>query len=132
MHTVILIVTYLFSSVAPSSSAQTCHYTPLDHSYNCCEFLGIFTCNAGGLDMHMFIVLKLLMSTHDYLVDLQRLTPFPLPLSYLMQPPGVFTNGLLDMDQPAKVNPVFTADGRVAHPPALTHLAHTLNPVISR
>lgn len=46
-----------------------------------------------------------------------------------MQPPGVFANGLLDVDQPAKVNP---ADGRAAHPPALTHLTHTPNLVISR
>lgn len=85
-----------------------------------------------GLDMHMFIVLKLLMPMHDYLKDPQRLTAFPLPLPHLMQPPGVLTNGLLDLDHPAKVNPVFTADGRAAHPPALAHLTHTPNPVISR
>lgn len=72
------------------------------------------------------------MLTHDYLEDLKRLTAFLLPLPHLMQPPGVFTNGLLDLDHPAKVNPVFTADERAAHPPALAHHTHTPNPVISR
>uniref|UniRef100_H3C844 Band 4.1-like protein 5 n=1 Tax=Tetraodon nigroviridis TaxID=99883 RepID=H3C844_TETNG len=46
-------------------------------------------------------------------------------------PPGVFTNSMLDVDQPAKVNPVFTADGRAANPPALAHLTPPPNPVIS-
>ncbi|XP_076603017.1 band 4.1-like protein 5 isoform X2 [Chaetodon auriga] len=40
-------------------------------------------------------------------------------------PPGVFTNGLLDLDTPAKVNPVLPADGGAALTPALPHLAHT-------
>lgn len=44
-----------------------------------------------------------------------------------MQPPGVFTNGLLDLDPPAKVNPVLPADGGAALTPALPHLAHTRN-----
>ncbi|XP_056915028.1 band 4.1-like protein 5 isoform X1 [Takifugu flavidus] len=44
-------------------------------------------------------------------------------------PPGVFTNGLLDLDHPAKVSPVFPADGRAAHPPGLTHLTHIPNTV---
>ncbi|TNN04504.1 hypothetical protein fugu_001533 [Takifugu bimaculatus] len=47
-------------------------------------------------------------------------------------PPGVFTNGLLDLDHPAKVSPVFPADGRAAHPPGLTHLTHIPNTVSNR
>ncbi|XP_073329350.1 band 4.1-like protein 5 [Pagrus major] len=42
-------------------------------------------------------------------------------------PPGVFTNGLLDLDPPAKVNPVLPADGGVAVTPALPQLAHMRN-----
>ncbi|XP_051260662.1 band 4.1-like protein 5 isoform X2 [Dicentrarchus labrax] len=44
-------------------------------------------------------------------------------------PPGVFTNGLLDLDPPAKVNPLLPADGGAALTPALPHLAHTCNTV---
>lgn len=44
-----------------------------------------------------------------------------------MQPPGVFTNGLLDLDPPAKVNPVLPADGGPPLTPALPQLAHTRN-----
>ncbi|XP_041806256.1 band 4.1-like protein 5 [Chelmon rostratus] len=46
-------------------------------------------------------------------------------------PPGVFTNGLLDLDPPAKVNPVLPADGGAALTPALPHLAHTRNTTAS-
>ncbi|XP_078142324.1 band 4.1-like protein 5 [Centroberyx gerrardi] len=42
-------------------------------------------------------------------------------------PPGVFTNGLLDLDPPAKVTPLLPADGGAALTPALPHLAHTHN-----
>ncbi|XP_030284512.1 band 4.1-like protein 5 isoform X3 [Sparus aurata] len=42
-------------------------------------------------------------------------------------PPGVFTNGLLDLDPPAKVNPVLPADGGAPLTPALPQLAHTRN-----
>ncbi|XP_029968713.1 band 4.1-like protein 5 [Salarias fasciatus] len=42
-------------------------------------------------------------------------------------PPGVFTNGLLDLDPPAKVTPLLPADGAAALTPALPHLAHTRN-----
>lgn len=48
-----------------------------------------------------------------------------------MQPPGVFTNGLLDLDPPAKVNPLPPADGGAAITPALPHLAHTRNTPLS-
>ncbi|XP_028250157.1 band 4.1-like protein 5 [Parambassis ranga] len=41
-------------------------------------------------------------------------------------PPGVFTNGLLDLDPPSKV-PLLPADERAALTPALPHLAHTRN-----
>ncbi|XP_069388312.1 band 4.1-like protein 5 isoform X2 [Paralichthys olivaceus] len=41
-------------------------------------------------------------------------------------PPGVFTNGLLDLDPHAKVTPLLPADGGAATP-ALPHLAHTRN-----
>uniref|UniRef100_H2SHW8 Erythrocyte membrane protein band 4.1 like 5 n=1 Tax=Takifugu rubripes TaxID=31033 RepID=H2SHW8_TAKRU len=51
---------------------------------------------------------------------------------YVSFPPGVFTNGLLDLDHPAKVSPVFPADGRAAHPPGLTHLTHIPNTVSNR
>lgn len=41
-------------------------------------------------------------------------------------PPGVFTNGLLDLDPPPKVTPLLPADGVAAlTPPVLPHLAHT-------
>ncbi|XP_044072048.1 band 4.1-like protein 5 [Siniperca chuatsi] len=43
--------------------------------------------------------------------------------------PGVFTNGLLDLDPPAKVNPLLPADGGAALTPALPHLAHTRNTI---
>ncbi|KAM6979063.1 band 4.1-like protein 5 isoform 1-T1 [Tautogolabrus adspersus] len=39
-------------------------------------------------------------------------------------PSGVFTNGLLDLDPPAKVNPLLPADGGAALTPALPLLAH--------
>jgi len=39
-----------------------------------------------------------------------------------MQPPGVFTNGLLDLDPPDKVAPLLPADGGAALTPALPHL----------
>lgn len=42
-------------------------------------------------------------------------------------PPGVFTNGLLDLDPPAKVNPLLPADGGAALTPALPQLAHMRN-----
>ncbi|XP_029936156.1 band 4.1-like protein 5 isoform X2 [Myripristis murdjan] len=42
-------------------------------------------------------------------------------------PPGVFTNGLLDLDPPAKVTPRLPADGGAALPPAHPHLSHTHN-----
>ncbi|XP_068428353.1 band 4.1-like protein 5 [Clinocottus analis] len=44
-------------------------------------------------------------------------------------PPGVFTNGLLDLDPAAKVNPLLPADGGAALAPVLPHLAHTRNTV---
>lgn len=44
-----------------------------------------------------------------------------------MQPPGAFTNGLLDLDPPAKVIPLLPADGGAALTPALPHLAHPRN-----
>lgn len=43
-------------------------------------------------------------------------------------PPAAFTNGLLDLDPPAKVLP---ADGAAAFTPALPHLAHTRNAAAS-
>ncbi|XP_038576072.1 band 4.1-like protein 5 isoform X2 [Micropterus salmoides] len=42
-------------------------------------------------------------------------------------PPGAFTNGLLDLDPPAKVIPLLPADGGAALTPALPHLAHARN-----
>ncbi|XP_036966047.1 band 4.1-like protein 5 isoform X2 [Acanthopagrus latus] len=42
-------------------------------------------------------------------------------------PPGVFTNGLLDLDPPAKVNPALPADGGAPLTPALPQLAPTRN-----
>ncbi|XP_023278878.1 band 4.1-like protein 5 isoform X3 [Seriola lalandi dorsalis] len=42
-------------------------------------------------------------------------------------PPGVFTNGLLDLDPPAKVAPLLPADGGAVLTPALPHLARTRN-----
>ncbi|XP_041663630.1 band 4.1-like protein 5 isoform X2 [Cheilinus undulatus] len=42
-------------------------------------------------------------------------------------PTGVFTNGLLDLEPPAKVNPPLPADGGAALTPALPLLAHTRN-----
>ncbi|XP_054471156.1 band 4.1-like protein 5 isoform X2 [Anoplopoma fimbria] len=42
-------------------------------------------------------------------------------------PPGVFTNGLLDLDPSAKVNPLLPADGGAALTPVLPHRAHTRN-----
>ncbi|XP_037344934.2 band 4.1-like protein 5 isoform X3 [Pungitius pungitius] len=44
-------------------------------------------------------------------------------------PPGAFTNGLLDLDPPAKVNPLLPADGGAAVTPALPHLVHTHNTI---
>lgn len=45
-------------------------------------------------------------------------------------PPGVFTNGLLDLDPPAKVTPLLPADGGAAVTPALPHHpAHTRNTI---
>ncbi|XP_029314706.1 band 4.1-like protein 5 [Cottoperca gobio] len=44
-------------------------------------------------------------------------------------PPGVFTNGLLDLDPHAKVNPLLPADGGAALTPVLSHLAHTRNTI---
>ncbi|XP_053295558.1 band 4.1-like protein 5 isoform X1 [Pleuronectes platessa] len=41
--------------------------------------------------------------------------------------PGVFTNGLLDLDPHAKVTPLLPADGGAALTPALPHLAHKRN-----
>lgn len=49
-----------------------------------------------------------------------------------MQPPGVFTNGLPDLDPPAKVTPLLAADGGTALTQALPHLAHTRNTVSVR
>lgn len=69
------------------------------------------------------------VSVFVFLCVISGLTPLPLP--HLMQPPAVFTNGLLDLDHPAKVA-AFTADGRAAHPPAPALLTHTPTPVISR
>ncbi|KAE8299516.1 Band 4.1-like protein 5 [Larimichthys crocea] len=42
-------------------------------------------------------------------------------------PPGVLTNGLLDLDPHAKVNPLLSADGGAALTPALPQLAHMRN-----
>ncbi|KAM4608276.1 band 4.1-like protein 5 [Polymixia lowei] len=42
-------------------------------------------------------------------------------------PPGVFTNGLLDLDPPAKVTPLLPTDGGSALAPAHPHLAQTHN-----
>lgn len=49
-----------------------------------------------------------------------------------MQPPGVLTNGLLDLDPHAKVNPLLSADGGAALTPALPHLAHMRNTTSAR
>uniref|UniRef100_A0A667Z778 Erythrocyte membrane protein band 4.1 like 5 n=1 Tax=Myripristis murdjan TaxID=586833 RepID=A0A667Z778_9TELE len=54
------------------------------------------------------------------------------PHPVLMQPPGVFTNGLLDLDPPAKVTPRLPADGGAALPPAHPHLSHTHNIIATR
>ncbi|XP_076018122.1 band 4.1-like protein 5 [Genypterus blacodes] len=42
-------------------------------------------------------------------------------------PPGIFSNGLLDLDPPVKVTPLLPADGGEALTPALSHLAHSRN-----
>ncbi|KAK1902877.1 WD repeat domain phosphoinositide-interacting protein 1 [Dissostichus eleginoides] len=47
------------------------------------------------------------------------LLPPPPPPPLLMQPPGVFTNGLLDLDPPTKVNPHLPPDVGAAFTPAL-------------
>lgn len=77
----------------------------------------------------------------DNLIDFTDPTPDPPPVQQpkpvitprwiipTTAPPGVFTNGLLDLDPPAKVNPLLPADGGPALTPALPHLAHTRNTV---
>ncbi|XP_058477498.1 band 4.1-like protein 5 isoform X1 [Solea solea] len=47
----------------------------------------------------------------------------------LSPPPGIFTNGLLDPDPPAKVTPHLPADGGAALTPVLPHLVHTHNTI---
>ena len=49
-----------------------------------------------------------------------------------MQPAGIFTNGLLDIDPPSKVTPLLPADGGAALTPTPPHLAHTRNAISSR
>lgn len=44
-------------------------------------------------------------------------------------PPGAFTNGLLDLDPPSKVNPLLPSDGGASLTSALPHLTHTRNAV---
>ncbi|XP_039883681.1 band 4.1-like protein 5 isoform X2 [Simochromis diagramma] len=44
-------------------------------------------------------------------------------------PPGAFTNGLLDLDPPPKVNPLLPSDGGASLTSALPHLTHTRNAV---
>lgn len=46
-------------------------------------------------------------------------------------PPGVFTNGLLDIDPPSKVTPLLPSDGGAALTSALPHLTHTRNAISS-
>lgn len=47
-------------------------------------------------------------------------------------PPGIFTNGLLDLDAPAKVNPPPPADGGPALTAALPNLPHLRNTLPTR
>ncbi|XP_041858040.1 band 4.1-like protein 5 isoform X2 [Melanotaenia boesemani] len=44
-------------------------------------------------------------------------------------PPGIFTNGLLDVDPPSKATPLLPADGGAALTPAPPLLAHTRNAI---
>ncbi|XP_074550692.1 band 4.1-like protein 5 isoform X2 [Halichoeres trimaculatus] len=73
----------------------------------------------------------------DNLIDFTDPTPVPPPVQQpkplitprwiipTNAPSGVFTNGLLDLDPPAKINPPLPADGGAALTPALPLLAHT-------
>ncbi|XP_056245567.1 band 4.1-like protein 5 isoform X3 [Seriola aureovittata] len=63
------------------------------------------------------------------LPSVQQLKPLITPRWIIptTAPPGVFTNGLLDLDPPAKVAPLLPADGGAVLTPALPHLARTRN-----
>uniref|UniRef100_A0A667ZF43 Erythrocyte membrane protein band 4.1 like 5 n=1 Tax=Myripristis murdjan TaxID=586833 RepID=A0A667ZF43_9TELE len=63
----------------------------------------------------------------DNLIDFTDPTPVVCLNVIHSPPPGVFTNGLLDLDPPAKVTPRLPADGGAALPPAHPHLSHTHN-----
>ncbi|XP_058477526.1 band 4.1-like protein 5 isoform X4 [Solea solea] len=77
----------------------------------------------------------------DNLIDFTDPTPVlpPVPQSKPLitprwiipttSPPGIFTNGLLDPDPPAKVTPHLPADGGAALTPVLPHLVHTHNTI---
>ncbi|XP_034549321.1 band 4.1-like protein 5 isoform X2 [Notolabrus celidotus] len=77
----------------------------------------------------------------DNLIDFTDPTPVPPPVQQpkplitprwiipTNTPSGVFTNGLLDLDPPAKINPPLPADGGAALTPALPLLAHTRNTI---
>lgn len=53
-------------------------------------------------------------------------------ISFYLQPPGIFTNGLLDLEPPAKVNPLPPTEGGPALTHALPHLVHTRNTMSTR
>ncbi|KAF7669031.1 hypothetical protein LDENG_00256710 [Lucifuga dentata] len=47
-------------------------------------------------------------------------------------PPGIFTNGLLDLDPPVKVTPLPPSDGGEALTPAVSHLVYSHNIISAR
>lgn len=78
----------------------------------------------------------------DNLIDFSDPTPALPPVQQLKPlitprwiipttaPPGIFTNGLLELDPPTKVTPLLLADGGAALSPP-SHLAHTCNTISS-
>lgn len=92
------------------------------------------------MGLHVFLILFMcpLLSWYWWSSHLQLDTPQWLSfflsffISFYLQPPGIFTNGLLDLEPPAKVNPLPPAEGGPALTLALPHLIHTRNTVSTR
>lgn len=144
----------MFLSAPTSATAQTCHHTSLDHPYISCKIFTLYlptvllfcphspiTCwivNGFARVLNYIHVSPLvpILVIQPLAVRYSSVTPQSFFLSFFisfyLQPPGIFTNGLLDLEPPAKVNPLPPAEGGPALTHALPHLVHTRNTVSTR
>lgn len=101
------------------------------HSPITCWIVNVFACVFNCIQVSPLVLILVIQALAVRYSSVTVLLSF-LFISFDLQPPGIFTNGLLDLEPPAKVNPLPPAEGGPALTHALPHLTHTRNTVSTR